>query len=240
MEMKTADLYICNMKLGEVPHIAGVLTDTDVININHDVLNTADIIELRVDLFGKLTTEHIEMIFKLARDKFKKPLIGTIRSIKEGGQKEIPDRLGLYRTIIPLSDMVDVEIGSDDIIGEIGKICIEDKKLLIGSYHNFDSTPGDDMLDKIVSKGKSLGADIVKIAVTAEENDDVVRLAVFTNKHRDEGLITISMGDRGLSSRIFSPLFGSLITYGYVTHPSAPGQLSVSELLYIFRRLKVR
>lgn len=238
--MKIADFYICNMKLGEIPHIAGVLTDTDVININHDVLNTADIIELRVDLFDKLSPEHIEMIFRLAKDKFKKPLIGTIRSIKEGGKKEVPDRLGLYRTIIPLSDLVDVEIGSDDIIAEVAKICHADKKLLIGSYHNFDSTPGDDILDEFVSKGKGLGADVVKIAVTAAGNDDMVRLAIFTNKHRNEGLITMSMGDRGLPSRIFSSLFGSLITYGYITHPSAPGQLSVSELLYIFRRLKVR
>ena len=238
--MRTADLYICNMKLGEIPHIAGVLTDTDVININHDVLNTADIIELRVDLFTKLSAEHIETIFRLARDKFKKPLIGTVRSIKEGGQKDIPDRLGLYKIIIPLSDMIDVEIGSDDITAEIRNICTDEKKILIGSYHNFDATPDDRILDEILSKGKGLGADIVKIAVTAAENDDVVRLAVFTYNRRDEGLITISMGDRGLSSRIFSPLFGSLITYGYVTHPSAPGQLSVSELLYIFRRLKIR
>ncbi|MBI3592233.1 MAG: type I 3-dehydroquinate dehydratase [Nitrospirae bacterium] len=53
-------------------------------------------------------------------------------------------------------------------------------------------------------------------------------------------MITIAMGEKGLPSRVFSPICGSLITYGYVNHPSAPGQLSASELMYIFRRLKVR
>lgn len=240
MEIKAGELYICNLKLGEIPHIAGVLTDNDVININHNVLNTADIIELRVDLFERLSAEHIEMIFRLAKDKFKKPIIGTIRSVKEGGRKEIPRRLGLYRVIIPLSDLVDVEIDSSDIFEDVKRACEADKKLLIGSYHNFDSTPGNDILEQIVRKGKGLGADLVKLAVTPADDDDVARLAIFTYSKKGEGMITMSMGDRGLPSRIFSPLFGSLITYGYITHPAAPGQLSVSELLYIFRRLKVR
>jgi 3-dehydroquinate dehydratase-1 len=80
----------------------------------------------------------------------------------------------------------------------------------------------------------------VKIAVMAEDREDLIRLLTFTLRHRDEGIITMSMGDRGLPSRVFTPLFGSLITYGYVSHPSSPGQLSVSELMYIFRRLKIR
>jgi 3-dehydroquinate dehydratase-1 len=234
------ELYICNFKLGEAPLIAGVLTDIDVLTAKKDSLNPADLIELRVDMFEDISLGHIENIFRTARENFKKPIIATVRDVKEGGQREIADRLGIYRAVVPLSDVIDVEIGSDDILTEIKKLCNTYRKLLIGSYHNFESTPDDTFLDDIVSKGKDLGANIVKIAVMPENRDDLIRLFHFTLKHKDKGIITISMGDRGLPSRIFAPIFGSLITYGNINRPSAPGQMSVSELMDIFRKLKLR
>jgi 3-dehydroquinate dehydratase type I len=100
--------------------------------------------------------------------------------------------------------------------------------------------PDIEFLDNIFLKGKSLGADIIKIAVVANNNDDLTRLVTFTLKHRSEGLITMAMGDIGLPSRVINPIFGSLITYGYVNKPSAPGQLSIRELMDIFKLLKIR
>lgn len=234
------ELYICNFKLGEAPLIAGVLTDTDVLTINKDSLNPADLIEIRVDMFEDISSDHIENIFRAAKENFKKPIIATVRDVKEGGQKKIADRLGIYKAVIQLSDVIDVEIGSEDILTEIKKLCNTYRKLLIGSYHNFEFTPDGGFLDGIVARGKELGVDIVKIAATARDREDLIRLMLLTQRHKETGIITMSMGDIGLPSRVFNPLFGSLITYGYITHPSAPGQLSVSELIYIFRRLKMR
>ncbi|MDA8215736.1 MAG: type I 3-dehydroquinate dehydratase [Nitrospiraceae bacterium] len=234
------EIHICNFKLGEKPLIAGALNDTDVLTVTKDSLNPADIIELRIDMFEKLSINHIENIFKTAKENFKKPIIATVRDVKEGGQKEISDKLSIYMAVIPLSNVVDVEINSEDTLTEVKKLCDIHKTILIGSYHNFELTPEDDFLENIVSKGKSLGVDIVKIAAMANSREDFIRLLIFTLKHKDEGLITMSMGDKGLPSRVFNPIFGSLITYGYINHPSAPGQLSVSELIYIFRRLKMR
>jgi 3-dehydroquinate dehydratase type I len=234
------EICICNFKLGEVPLIAGVLTDTDVLTINKDLLNPADLIELRIDMFEDISSDHIENIFRAAKENFKKPIIATVRDVKEGGQREIADKLGIYKAVVPLSDVIDVEIGSEDILTETKKLCHTYRKLLIGSYHNFEFTPDNDFLDSIVSRGKELGVDIVKIAAMARDREDLIRLMFLTQRHKDTGIITMSMGDRGLPSRVFNPLFGSLITYGYINHPSAPGQLSVSELIYIFRRLKMR
>lgn len=240
--MKT--IHIRNLKAGESPLIAGVLTDSDVINIEKSMLIPTDLpmdlIELRVDMFNNISTAHIINIFQKARDKFGKPVIATVRDIKEGGQKKINDRLITYKAIIPFSDAVDVEIGSKDIFAEIKKLCIDFKKILIGSYHNFESTPDDSILEGIISKGIELGADIIKIAAMAKNRDDMIRLLMFTLKHKDKGVITMSMGDAGLPSRIISPLFGSLITYGYINTSSAPGQMSAVELMDIFKRLKVR
>lgn len=238
--MKPSELYICNFKLGDIPYIAGALTDTDVVNLENYTINALDIIELRVDMFKKTALDHIVATFRMAKEKFRKPVIATVRDPKEGGEKEIEDRLAIFRAVMPYADLVDIEINSGEMFGEVQNLCLNEKKVLISSYHNFISTPADNVLEELVTKGKDLGADVVKIAVTAGNSEDMTRLGIFTYMHRDKGLITISMGDKGMPSRVFTPLFGSLITYGYVTHPSAPGQLSVSELMYIFRRLKIR
>lgn len=233
-------LYIGDLKLGEIPLIAGVLTDADIPLIDRNSLNTVDLIEFRVDMFENILQNEVENIFRHASENFKKPIIATVRDVNEGGEREVADRLSIYRAVVPLSDVIDVEISSDDILREAKKLCSDRKKLLIGSYHNFESTPDNAFLDDIISKGKSLGADIVKIAVMPENRDDLIRLLNFTLKHKDKGIISMSMGDAGLPSRAFAPVFGSLITYGYINRPSAPGQLSVSELMDIFRRLKLR
>lgn len=234
------EIVLCNFKLGEKPLIAGVLTDADAVAVKKEAINAVDLIELRIDMFEDITLNNIEAVFKNVKENFKKPIIATARDIKEGGQREITDRSSIYRFIAPVSDIIDVEINSGNLLHEVKNLCSAYRKVLIGSYHNFESTPPDDVLSGIVEKGKDSGVDIVKIAVTAHTAEDLIRLLTFTLKFRDTGLITISMGTKGLPSRVFSPLFGSLITYGYIAKPSAPGQLSASELLYIFRRLKLR
>ncbi|HEX8948492.1 MAG TPA: type I 3-dehydroquinate dehydratase [Dissulfurispiraceae bacterium] len=234
------DMYICNMKLGEKPLIAGILTDIDVPVVDGDYLNSADLLELRVDMFSDIALSHIVSVFKTVRERFRKPIIATVRDIREGGQREVEDRLTIYREVIPLSDIVDVELNAKEVFPVVKRLCRDRQKILIGSYHNFEQTPDDAFCDEVISKGKEAGADIVKLAARAQSKDDLMRLMLLNLRHRDKGMITISMGDSGLPSRVFSPLFGSLITYGYINHPSAPGQISVSELLYIFRRLKIR
>jgi 3-dehydroquinate dehydratase type I len=229
-----------NLKLGQMPLIACAINDAEVMTVGEDCLNNADLIELRVDMFKDTEMKHIEEIFNIAKEKFKKSIIATVRDVKEGGQKELADRLDIYKTVIPLSDLIDIEINSEDAIVEVKKLCRNYKKILIGSYHNFEIMPDIEFLDNIFLKGKSLGADIIKIAVVANNNDDLTRLVTFTLKHRSEGLITMAMGDIGLPSRVINPIFGSLITYGYVNKPSAPGQLSIRELMDIFKLLKIR
>lgn len=234
------ELYAGKMKLGEKPLVAGVATDTDILTLDPEVMSPPDILELRVDMFEKTELSHVRDIFERVREKLKKPIILTIRDPKEGGQREFADRLELFRALTPLSDIVDVEIADDGMMRDVREICTGFRKILIGSYHNFRETPEDSFLEDIITKGKERGADIVKIAVVPKDRDEVGRLMFLTMKHRDKGLITISMGDTGLPSRIFNPIFGSLVTYGFISRSSAPGQVSVSELLYVLRRLKVR
>ncbi|HMK55816.1 MAG TPA: type I 3-dehydroquinate dehydratase, partial [Dissulfurispiraceae bacterium] len=233
-------IFIRDFRLGEFPLIAGILTDRDYQSVDSDIMNAVDVIELRVDMFDRLESGHIKDVFKGVRSRFNKPIIATVRDPREGGEKEVPDRLEIYRGIIPLADLVDVEIQFGELMSGIRKLCDTFKKLLIGSFHDFDSTPQDAELDRIVERGKGCGADIVKIAVKATSREDLLRFLGFAMRNRDSRLITISMGEKGLPSRIFTPLLGSPITFGYINTASAPGQLSVREMMLIFRKLRMR
>ncbi len=220
------------------PYIACVINDTDVHALNKKSLDVSDVIELRIDMFKDLSLNHIRNTFEVAKDRFDKPIIATVRDIKEGGAKEIADRLRLYESAMPFADFIDVEINSSAILNGVRKVL--NGRFLIGSYHNFQSTPDDDFLYEIEKKGRLAGVDIVKIAVTAKNRDDLIRLMLFTLRHKDKGIITMSMGEEGAPSRIISTVFGSLMAYGFVSKPSAPGQLSISQLLEIFKLIKLR
>lgn len=226
-------------ELKNPPYIACAINDRDVLTLDRKALIATDIIELRIDMFEDIGQRHVKEIFNTAKDKFSKPIIATIRDVSEGGYRQIIDRLSLYETVLPFSDIVDIEINAE-IFKNVKKLCEDSKTSLIGSYHNFDKTPDDDFLERVFKKAKDLGADIIKIAVMPECKEDMFRLIEFTLRHKKEQIITMAMGDLGLPTRILNPVIGSIITYGYINSPSAPGQLSIKEIDHIFRILKLR
>jgi|WetSurMetagenome_2_1015567.scaffolds.fasta_scaffold00408_28 3-dehydroquinate dehydratase I len=234
------EMFIRDYRVGDFPLVSGALTDNDYQLVDNDILNVVDIVELRVDMFSSLDPAHVKNVFKEVREIFNKPIIATVRDTKEGGEKEVPDRLAMYRGIIPLSDVVDVEINADEIFPQIRTLCSTFNKILIGSYHNFDRTPAGSTLEALVEKAVDAGADIIKIAVRANNRADMMEIFSLAMEHRDKHLITISMGAKGLPSRILTPIIGSPITYGYIHKASAPGQFSAAEMMAIFKKLKVR
>ena len=224
-------MRIGEVELGKIPVVIGTLSG----NIEHpvDVVKKIDLFELRIDTFKAQEVTYITEIIHSLKRVYGKPLLATIRSKAEGGAVEINDdkRYEIYKEVIPLVDAVDVELSSTDLLKRVLPVCKGRGKLLIASYHNHDETPGDRQLEKLVSDGKEIGADIVKIAVTANSKEDLSRLISFTIKNRDKGLITISQGSIGTISRIVTPILGSLMTYGYIDMPSAKGQLSAFEIV---------
>ncbi|MBI3318944.1 MAG: type I 3-dehydroquinate dehydratase, partial [Candidatus Omnitrophica bacterium] len=159
------------------------------------------------------------------------PLIGTIRTKREGGKAKISDssRIALYQKIAPLVEAIDVEIISGSTLKEVRSIASKNKNVLIISHHNFSRTPNERELKEIAEKAISGGADIIKIATFAQNESDVIRLFEFTSRYKNEKLVTIAMGAKGSISRLMFPLAGSLMTYTSVT-PSG-GQVPLAELI---------
>ncbi len=230
-------LFIGKIELGSIPRVVGTISDNDILTLSNETIERIDILELRIDMFKDHSPQYIEQKFKSVRTRFDKPIIATIRNVEEGGHLKISDthKYELFEFVTPFSDAVDTEIKSGELIERVVSLCKSHNKLIIGSYHNFNETPDIGYMDDIASKAKQYGVDIVKIAVKANTKDDIARLASFTIKNKKIGLITISLGNIGLISRIFNPIIGSLITYGHLGSPSAPGQISALDIVNYLR-----
>jgi 3-dehydroquinate dehydratase-1 len=90
-------------------------------------------------------------------------------------------------------------------------------------------------------KMQDMGADIAKIAVMPNSSVDVLTLLMATaemsEEYADRPLITISMSQRGVISRLTGELFGSAATFGSVDRTSAPGQIPVEQLAALMNSL---
>ena len=221
-------LTIGKTKLGKIPRIAVSVADGPDGGPAKSL--GADILEIRVDQFKSLDPGHVRAVIA-SKKKLGLPLILTVRSKEEGGQKDISDeaKLNIFKENIASVDAVDIELKSPILAGVV-KLAKKNKKVIIVSWHNFKSTPGGKFLEGTLAKARGSGADIVKLAVKANKISDVVELAGFARKNRAKNLIVISLGKIGSVSRLLFPMFGSLITYAYIKKPSGPGQMPLEDL----------
>ena len=84
----------------------------------------------------------------------------------------------------------------------------------------------------LADEARERGATITKIAAMAATGGDRNRLLDLLRQRvvARQGMIVIAMGPHGAASRVFFPLCGSLLTYGFLEEAVAPGQLSIRDL----------
>jgi 3-dehydroquinate dehydratase-1 len=197
----------------------------------------ADVVELRADLFEDPRPETIMAALVRLRSAGR-PVILTVRAAAEGGRPlDEPRRHALYTTGLPHVDAIDVEIASDALIADLLPRARAIRCTVILSAHAFDAMPPEDALRATIERANGLGADLTKIAALASDTEELQRLLAVTLAARDRHVVTLAMGPMGPLSRLVLPAAGSLLTYGHVGHPTAPGQLGVAELAAELRRL---
>ncbi len=184
----------------------------------------ADMIELRLDL---LTGGDPLQTIRAVRKSTAKPIIATARLKTEGGmfQGSERERIDLLIKAAYYADYVDVELLADQRDNAIARI----KKPVIVSYHDFQGTPNELELAGIYEEMKKTKAAIAKIAVTPKSLHDNLRILQFL-LDADMPLCMIAMGQVGRHLRAVAPLYGSALTYGFITQSTAPGQMSLAEL----------
>ena len=182
------------------------------------------------------------------------PVLLTCRTAAEGGRAHLDDAAygALLRSVLDgLADWaperrpaaIDVEVQR----GCLRRVCEQAHGLGIGvvaSFHDFEATPSDEVLEEVLARMACQGADLAKIAVWPTGADDVARLlgvcARATAGAGERGglgvpVAAMSMGALGAVSRV-APAFGSALTFAVVpdeqglARASAPGQLPIQDV----------
>lgn len=192
----------------------------------------ADILELRIDLLDSDTHLALQEIKKTGL-----PVIITNRMKQEGGawKGSEEERIRTLISLLPEADAVDIELCANDRDEVVRKARYAGKTVII-STHDFQKTPENEVMKGIIKDSFAAGADIAKLAVMPNSLSDVLRLLEVTLNSKAE-VCTIAMGEIGRYSRVVAPLYGSVMTYGYVDKATAPGQLRIDELRHILKLL---
>lgn len=104
--------------------------------------------------------------------------------------------------------------------------------VLIRSYHDFSGTDSLEALKALTEKCFALGADIAKIVVTANDDDDTARVLKLFESFDPGRLVAFAMGEKGRSSRIDCLAKGAPHTYAALNEEeaAAPGQMSTTSM----------
>lgn len=192
----------------------------------------ADILELRIDLLDSDAHLALQDIKKTGL-----PVIITNRMKQEGGawKGSEEERIQTLISLLPAADAVDIELCAKDRDAVVKKARDAGKTVII-STHDFEKTPGNDVMERMINDSFAAGADIAKVAVMPNSLADVLRLLDVTLLSK-AAVCTIAMGEKGKYSRVVAPVYGSVMTYGYVEKATAPGQLRVDKLRQILKLL---
>jgi 3-dehydroquinate dehydratase-1 len=205
----------------------------------------ADVIEARFDLAAgasandrndEQTLPDLRRFFGSCRrlEETGTPVLATIRLTADGGRWNGDGRrLPLFGDVLDVVSWVDIEVQSE-IAKQILASAHARGRHVIVSYHDVAGTPPIDVLEEIATRARGLGADIVKIATlvkTLDDHDCLIDLLRHQRALADRPLALIGMGPIGTSLRTYLPSVGSRLTYGYMDHAVAPGQLSAPELV---------
>ena len=186
-------------------------------------------VEVRLDLL-KLDPEKIEILAMQCRQ--------WIASCRAGSLSERERTVLLAAAIRSGATYVDIEYeAAPGFRQELTDLARQYQCKLIISYHNFEMTPDADALDRIIRHSEVMGADCVKIAVTANSPSDCAQVMSLYSRH--SRIIAFAMGDIGKITRIAAPLLGAEFTFASVdeAHQTAPGQLTASQMEVIFKVL---
>jgi 3-dehydroquinate dehydratase/shikimate dehydrogenase len=158
------------------------------------------------------------------------PLVATLRRREDGGRftgTEEERQMLIRQCIVGGFDWVDLET---DIANEIRRFGSTKR---IVSYHNLDCVP--DNLEEIYEKMCQQDADVLKLAVTASQPADNVRVLNLL-KTAKRPTVAHCIGDIGFPSRILSLKFGAPFIYAAFNEERiiAPGMPTMWELQTVY------
>jgi len=220
------------LAVGVVADSAALEHFTSLDSATHAAL--CDVAELRLDL---LQIPAADLRAKLAGNTL--PLLLTARHPAEGGQgpEDPAARAAMIEPLLDLATLIDLELRSAaQMQGTIQKARAAGVPV-VGSFHDFQATPADEVLRGAVNFAQQAGLDAVKIATYLNTQDDLARLMKLVGETHRLRLSAMGMGPWGRVSRLVLAKCGSLLNYGFIGASNAPGQWPVARLKELLAEL---
>jgi 3-dehydroquinate dehydratase-1 len=228
-----------NLFLSSSPLTVGVASDpavlAELLSLDLPVRRSlCDVIELRLDLL-KLPPEKLKAMI----EGIDMPLLITARHPAEGGQgpEAGAARLAMLEPLLSIASIVDIELRSVPDMAPLISAARAQGVGVLGSFHDFQATPGDEVLAGAIEFAQQAGLGGVKLATYLNGPEDLQRLQrIVTQKHRLP-LSVMGMGPLGRVSRLVLAKLGSLLNYGFLGESNAPGQWPVARLKQLLAEL---
>lgn len=206
--------------------------------INEEGIKAYDFFEWRRDYFEDASQKEDEVLKKIRRLIKEKGLIYTFRNNREGGVSTLPDqvRLETIKKAINtgLIDYIDVELyNSAYFLEEINQAIVDSGVKKILSYHDFNQTPPDESIIKLLDEMVLNEADVLKLALHVTTKNDLrrlIKIALDYSQGIDQAIVLVGMGQLGRITRIAPDLCGGSLSFAAGKRQTAPGQLSSKEI----------
>ena len=199
----------------------------------------ADLIEVRLD-----SLKDHDQIAQLP-SKSKTPLIATNKSTSQHG-KFVGTETERQKILLTAAksgfEYVDVDLGAPSQTKLISKLKKVGAKVIV-SFHDFEQTPSNSELNKVLEEELALGADVCKIITTAKKvEDNIITLKFVTEACKKTKLVCFAMGELGRHSRLVSPVFGAFFTFASLDEKrkTAKGQLTIQEMHLAYETLGLK
>lgn len=198
-----------------------------------------DVVEWRGDFYQDIACRDkvMDTLRGIKERIDEKALLFTFRTAGEGGEREI-EREEYYALNEAVAcggaDLVDVEAFFEEerTLEEVERIHRAGARV-IASNHDFYGTPEVGEMVRKLKKMEKMGADVAKLAVMPAKKMDVIGLleaTVIADKEMGIPVVTMSMGEMGVISRVSGGLTGAAMTFAAVGKASAPGQIAVEDI----------
>ena len=214
------------------PRICATIIDNNLKAVK-EVEPLVDLLEVRIDLIGD--------DWQKVAQQLSKPWIACNRSANEGGKWEGNEARRIEKLLQAIelgAEIIDIELGTKNL-GNIIRLVKRRTKCLL-SFHDLEKTPTFDTMKQIVNKQAEAGADICKMVTTAQSFEDNLSVLRLISEFPTTRLVSFAMGPLGVISRVLCPLVGGDFTYASIEKgkESAPGQITVKELVRIYEMVK--
>jgi 3-dehydroquinate dehydratase/shikimate dehydrogenase len=205
-----------------------------------------DMIEFRLDCLEPAEFEKANKSIAQFLGSLSLQTILTFRPTEQGGHRaaDYAARNSFWKTRQSQegTELFDVELDiAAGLMSSNSALPAAEWSRIICSHHDFSGVPAN--LEQIYEQMANTPAQILKIAVQANDITDCLPLFHLLERARSEGraLIAIGMGAAGISTRILGPSRGSFLTYGASESErgTAPGQITARELRSLYRIQKI-